>query len=312
MASPFPIPLNALRAIEIVARRGALAPAAEELNVTPGAVSQHLRRAEERLGIELFERTPQGLKPTPALRQVLPQLTSGFGQLADGLAGLKSSDEHVLALTVASVFASRWLIWRIGKFSALYPDIETRLVVTGKVLDLARGDIDCGIRFGRGDWPGVKAELVGGTTYQPVAAPDVAVRITGPEDLGHIPVIHDTTLMMSWDDWCRAAGLNRTPAFTGPTYDDPALAYDAAISGQGVLLSVDMMSADSVSDGRLARPFALPVDSTPLGYWLAVPEGRREPRKVRLFREWLRREVPDSVEGYVPQLKRMKAGAGPG
>ncbi|MEI9900706.1 MAG: LysR family transcriptional regulator [Hyphomicrobium sp.] len=184
MASPFPIPLNALRAIEIVARRGALAPAAEELNVTPGAVSQHLRRAEERLGIELFERTPRGLKPTPALRQVLPQLTSGFGQLADGLAGLKSSDEHVLALTVASVFASRWLIWRIGKFSALYPDIETRLVVTGKVLDLARGDIDCGIRFGRGDWPGVKAELVGGTTYQPVAAPDVAVRITGPEDLG--------------------------------------------------------------------------------------------------------------------------------
>ncbi|MEI9900707.1 MAG: hypothetical protein WDN31_11965 [Hyphomicrobium sp.] len=86
-------------------------------------------------------------------------------------------------------------------------------------------------------------------------------------------MIHDTTLMMSWDDWCRAAGLNRTPAFTGPTYDDPALAYDAAISGQGVLLSVDMMSADSVSDGRLARPFALPVDSTPLGYWLAVPEG---------------------------------------
>ena len=68
MASPFPIPLNALRAIEIVARRGALAPAAEELNVTPGAVSQHIRRAEERLGIELFERTPQGLRPTPALK----------------------------------------------------------------------------------------------------------------------------------------------------------------------------------------------------------------------------------------------------
>ena len=91
MTSPFPIPLNAIRAIEIVARRGALAPAAEELGVTPGAVSQHLRRAEERLGIELFERTPQGLRPTDALRAVLPQLTAGFNALAEGVANLKGA-----------------------------------------------------------------------------------------------------------------------------------------------------------------------------------------------------------------------------
>src|SRR3546814_4580988 len=107
MANPFPIPLNALRAIEIVARRGALAPAAEELGVTIGAVSQHLRRAEERLGMELFERMPSGLRPTPALKAALPQLTAGFAALQDGLAGLKGSDEGVLNLTVCSVFASR-------------------------------------------------------------------------------------------------------------------------------------------------------------------------------------------------------------
>jgi DNA-binding transcriptional LysR family regulator len=238
---------------------------------------------------------------------VLPQLSAGFNSLADGLAGLKASEEHVLALTVASVFATRWLIWRIGKFSALYPDIETRLIVTGRVLDLARSDIDCGIRFGRGDWPGVRAELIGGTTYQPVVAPPLAEKLKSPADLAHVPVIHDTTVMMSWDDWCRAAGLDETPRFHGPTYDDPALAYDAAISEQGVLLSVDMMSADAVSDGRLVRPFNLPVDTAPLGYWLAVPEGRREPRKTRLFREWLRAEVADSSEGYVAQLARRKA-----
>ena len=122
MASPFPIPLNALRAIEIVARRGALEPAAEELGVTIGAVSQHLRRAEERLGIELFERTPQGLGPTAALRQIAPQLSAGFTTLQDALGGLKNASEHVLTLTVGSVFASRWLIWRIGKFTALHPE----------------------------------------------------------------------------------------------------------------------------------------------------------------------------------------------
>src|SRR5690606_1674152 len=171
MSNPFPIPLNALRAIEIVARRGALAPAAEELGVTAGAVSQHLRRAEERLGIELFARTPQGLKPLPTLTQVLPQLSAGFAQLQDGLAGLTGVNDGVLNVTVGSVFASRWLIWRVHKFSALYPRLEMRLTVTGAMLDLSRPDIDCGIRYGDGIWPGVDASLIGGQDFQPVCAP---------------------------------------------------------------------------------------------------------------------------------------------
>ncbi|HEV7277748.1 MAG TPA: LysR substrate-binding domain-containing protein [Devosiaceae bacterium] len=301
MPSPFPIPLNALRAIEIVARRGALAPAAEELGVTPGAVSQHLRRAEERLGLELFERTPQGLRPTPALQQILPQLSNGFAALQDALAGLRVRNEMVLSLTVGSVFASRWLIWRIGKFSALHPDIEVRLVVSGQLLDLHRADIDCAIRFGRGDWPGVQAERLGPAPYSPVCAPPLAPQLANPGDLARVPVIRDTSTMLSWDAWFAAAGLP-PPALQGPTYDDPALAFDAAISGQGVLLTVDRMSADAVSDGRLVRPFAISAESG-VAYWLVVAEGRREPRKTRLFREWLRVEVPDSEAGYVAQMR---------
>lgn len=303
MTSPFPIPLNAIRAIEIVARRGALAPAAEELGVTPGAVSQHLRRAEERLGHELFERTPQGLRPTPALRQILPQLTAGFTALADALATLKGSDEHVLTLTVGSVFASRWLVWRLGKFAALQPGIEVRLVVSGTMIDLSHSDIDCAIRFGKGRWPGVKAELIGGSRYSPVAAPPVAARLSSPVDLAHVPLLRDTASMLSWDEWCRNAGIAPLE-LTGPRYDDPALAFDAAISEQGVLMAVDLMSADAVSDGRLVRPFDIAVESE-LGYWFVTPEGRREPKKTRAFREWLRQEVPDSIAGYVAQVKRQ-------
>lgn len=302
MVNPFPIPLNALRAIEIVARLGALAPAAEELGVTPGAVSQHIRRAEERLGLELFARTPQGLRPTPVLRQVLPQLGRGFATLQDALAGLRGSNEGVLSLTVGSVFASRWLIWRIGKFSALHPQIEVRLVVSGQLFDLHRADIDCAIRFGRGDWEGVQAEQLGSAPYSPVCAAPLARQLATPEDLGRVPVIRDTSTMLSWDAWFAAAGL-APPALQGPTYDDPALAFDAAISGQGVLLTVDRMSADAVSDGRLVRPFAISVESG-VAYWLVVAEGRMEPRKTRLFREWLRAEVPDSEQGYVAQMRR--------
>jgi DNA-binding transcriptional LysR family regulator len=306
MASPFPIPLNALRAIEIVARHGALGPAAEELGVTPGAVSQHIRRAEERLGVELFERTPRGLVPTAALRGIMPQLGAGFTALADAIAGLRERNENVLSLTVGSVFASRWLIWRIGKFSAQHPEIEVRLVVSGQILDLHREDIDCAIRFGDGKWEGVELSPIGGDAYQPVCAPPLARAIRTVQDLARVPVIRDTSTMLSWEAWFAAAGT-APPAVTGPTYSDPALAFDAAISEQGVLLAVDMMSADAVSDGRLVRPFALTATSG-VCYWFVTARGRREPRKTRLFREWLRREAPDSLQGYVAQLQRRGSG----
>jgi len=302
MASPFPIPLNAIRAIEIVARRGALAPAAEELDVTPGAVSQHLRRAEERLGLDLFERTPQGLRPTDALRAVLPQLTGGFNALAEGVASLRGADEHVLTVTMGAVFASRWLIWRIAKFNQLHPEIETRLVVTGTMIDLQHSDIDCGIRFGRGPWPGVTAELLGGNRYSPVVAAALAPRLSRPDDLRHLPLIRDTASMLPWEPWFAAAGMAPFE-LNGPRYDDPALAFDAAISEQGVLMTIDMMSADAVSDGRLVRPFDVAVMAD-VGYWFITAEGRRAPKKVKLFRDWLRAEVADSADGYVAQVKR--------
>lgn len=303
MASPFPIPLNAVRAIEIVARRGALAPAAEELGVTPGAVSQHIRRAEERLGLALFERTPQGLRPTAALKAVMPDLSSGFAVLADALAALKGAGEGVLVLTTGSVFASRWLIWRVGRFTALNPGIELRLVITGSIVDLARPDVDCAIRYGRGDWPNVSAVPIGGTAFQPVCAPEVAARLGVPADLARVPVIHDTTTMLSWDAWWHAAGVEAPPETHGPVFADPALAFDAAIAGQGVLMAVDMMSADAVSDGRLVRPFGLPVE-TGVQYWLATSAARRDTPKMKRFRDWLAAEVPDSALGYVHQLQQ--------
>lgn len=300
MSEAFSIPLNALRAIEIVARRGALAPAAEELGVTVGAVSQHLRRAEERLGMELFARTAQGLRPVPALAQVLPQLSGGFAQLQDGLAALTGTDDHVLNVTVGSVFASRWLIWRINKFSALHPGLEVRLTVTAAMLDLGRPDIDCGIRYGDGNWPGTRATPIGGEAYQPVCSPLLVERVKSAADLSTLPVIIDETSMLDWPRWLAAAGLDPALDLGGPVYSDASLAFDAAIAAQGLLLAADMMTADPVSDGRLVRPFNLPVKGA-RGYFLATAEGRRLPKKVRLFQEWLAAEIPASALGYVHQ-----------
>ncbi|WDR02020.1 LysR substrate-binding domain-containing protein [Devosia algicola] len=301
MQNPFPIPLNAVRAIEIVARRGALAPAAEELGVTVGAVSQHVRRAEERLGFELFERTAHGLVPRPALAQVLPQISAGFAALQDGLANLSGRDELVLNLTMGSVFASRWLIWRINKFTALNPGLEVRLTVTAAMLDLGRPDIDCAIRYGLGDWPGVATSAIGGRDFSPVCAPRLAERLPDPAALAQVPVIHDQTSMLSWPLWQKAAGLDADIQWRGPRLSDASLAFDAAIAGQGVLLAADMMSADAISDGRLVRPFKMSAKGQ-CGYWLATAKGRREPGKVKRFRQWLASEVPASAGGYMQQM----------
>ena len=305
MPDLFPVPLNALRAIEIVARTGTLGAAAELLGVTPGAVSQHIRRAEDRLGLLLFERTAYGLLPTEALQKALPQLRAGFTALGAAGETLAARENCTLSVTVGNVFASRWLVWRVSKFAAAHPEIDLRLAVSATIGDLGRGDLDCAVRFGRGDWPDVRARRLGGFAYQPVAAPELAERLRTPRDLASVPVIRDSTTMLDWSWWWTAVGVGDPPELRGPLYTDPALAFDAAISGQGVLLAVDMMSADAISDGRLVRPFACPAENG-TGYWLVTDAARSMTKKVKAFANWLDAEVPASACGYVGQLAGEK------
>lgn len=284
-ASPF-IPLNALHAVLLAARHGALAPVAEALGVTPGAVSQHIKRAEARTGVLLFARTRQGLKPTPALLAVLPELEAGFAALGRAEAGLvREGGSSVLTVTVGNVFASRWLIWKLGGFTVTHPDIEMRLLTTGALIDLDRPDIDCAIRFGTGDWPGVVATPLGSHRVFPVCAPAIAGALRSPSDLASVPVIADPTAMLSWDAWLEAAGAAGV-SLQGPRFSDPALAFDAALAGHGVLLAVAEMAGHALANGQLVRPFAVELVS-PFGYWLAMSARRQPPARVRKFRDWL-------------------------
>ena len=288
-----PVPLNALRAIEAVGRLGGLEPAAAELSVTIGAVSQQLRRAEARLGVALFDRTPAGLRPTAALLAQMPLLRRGFDALEAAAQQLDAHEGCVLTLTVGSVFASRWLVSRIGRFTAAHPEIELRMVATGKLLDLGRSDIDCAIRFGSGQWPGVRATPLGGRSVLPVASPGLARRLSVPADLAGVPIILDEATMLSWESWFAAAGVVPAPGRNGPVYSDPALAFEAAVAGQGVLLAVEMMAADALADGRLVAPFPTRLE-TGLGYWFVTSAERRPPAKVQRFKAWLDAEVEKS------------------
>lgn len=285
MAETYPIPLNALRAIEAVARLGSLAAAADALGVTPGAVSQHIRRAEERGGTLLFTRTPRGLEPTEALTMVLPLLRSGFSALEQASGRLVADEGRILTVTLGHVSASRWLVWRLSRFNQRHPDIEVRLLPTDHLVDLSRPDIDCGIRFGRGNWPDVDAVPLARAEVYPVCAPMLAKGLQAPEDLTRVPVIRDQTTMLSWSQWLDAAGVPDLALF-GPVYTDPALSFDAAISGQGVLLAVGIMAEYAMQTGQLVRPFAQGVVPDN-GYWFATAAGRQLPARTRRFRDWL-------------------------
>lgn len=280
------IPFNALHAVLMVARHGALGPAAEALGVTPGAISQHIKRAETRTGRLLFERRPTGLVPTQALKAILPDLETGFDALRRIEARLaEPSRSNALTVTVGNVFASRWLVWRLGDFSARHPEVELRLMTTGTLVDLSRPDIDCAIRYGAGDWPGADAVPLGDRRVFPVCAPALAERLASPRDLARVPVIVDTSTMLSWQDWLAAAGVGDLSC-KGPTFSDPALAFDAAIAGQGVLLAVGAMADHALRHRQLVKPFDIAV-SGHNGYWFVTASGREPPARVRKFRAWL-------------------------
>ena len=205
---------------------------------------------------------------------------------------LARGDDNILTLTLGSVFAARFLVRRLPHFSAAHPEIELRLIATGKLVELARSDVDCAIRYGEGHWPGLVAEPLGCRSFRPVAAPALAARLRRPADLADVPVIEDSATMLSWAAWCAAAG-SAPPRLSGPRYSDPALAYEAAVAGQGVLLAVDRMSEDAVREGRLVRPFVAAAEA-PFDYWFVHAGRGRVARKIRLFHDWLLAEMAET------------------
>ena len=272
---------------------GSITAAAHSLNLSVAVASQRLRRLEDGLGVRLLQRTTRSLHPTAeglALAEQGRPLIEEFDALASGLAGLRPDVETSLTITVGSMFASLWLVPRLGRFAALHPEIELRLVATSKFLDLGRQDIDCGVRFGLGHWPGVEATLFGRRDYSPLCTPALAARLSHPRDLASVQVIRDESSLLDWPAWFAAAGIADPAPMSGPSFTDPLLAYEAALAGQGVLLVMDMLMVDALAAGRLVRPFPVAVESE-YAHWFVSAAGRRLRKPARLFRDWLDAEM---------------------
>lgn len=294
--------LNALRAFEASARHQSFSLAAQELNVTPAAVGQLVRTLEDWLGSPLFVRSTSGrarLVTTEVAEQALPDIRAGLERLAVGLERLRSgSAGGVLTVTVSPAFAAKWLLPRIERFQAAWPETDLRLDTSLKPVDFVAQRIDVGVRYGRGQWPGLAAEKLMDEEVYPVCAPALLATATlqAPDDLRGQVLIHDqsvdtSTGFASWQAWLRHAGVQGVPTDRGLRINNSAAVLQAAIDGQGVALARSVMAHDDLAAGRLVRLFPqVRLDSALAYYVVYRPECIAQP-KVAAFRDWLLREA---------------------
>lgn len=302
--------LNGLRALEAVGRLGSLQAAAEELGVTVGAVSQQIIKAEDQLGRAIFERTARGLRQTAFGTPFLARLSAGFGQLSEAVATTQRRDDAILTISVAPIFASRWLIHRIDRFAAAHPDISLRIEATTTLVDLARSDVDLCIRVGPGTWPDVATEFLVPQVVFPVCAPALAAGIRTPQDLSEQPAVVDGNDAFTWERWLKLAGFAVPAPKARHVFSDASLCLDAALAGQGVLLAYPVLASWALKEGRLVAPFPIRVE-TGMGYYFVTAPGVPEPRKVSLFKRWLRAALAEDEDGFAGAVIPARKAAPP-
>lgn len=292
MPSSFP-PLSTLRAFEAAARHLSFKAAAEDLHVTPGAISQQIKLLEDRLGTPLFLRRARGIELTEAGRQLLMPTQQAFRLLTDAVARLRATDNSkILTVSLLPSFAALWFVPRLGRFRARYPNIDVRISATPKLAELDRDEVDVVIRYGLGNYPGLHVDHLLADDLFPVCSPKLLegpAPLKEPADLAHHTLLHDE-LRQEWDLWKRAAGIEDLDISRGPSFSLWELAFQAAIAGQGVALGRSTLVADHLRTGRLVKPFSISSQSQFGYYFVCLPARVHEP-KIAALRAWLKDEV---------------------
>ena len=299
MSAPYNFPpLNSLRAFEAAARHLSFQNAAEELSVTPGAISQQIKKLEDILQTPLFHRDSRAVTLTEAGRVLRPDLSRGFESLDDAVQQLKQSAEHQhITVSMTPSFAAKWLVPRLEKWTAQQPNVDVRISASLGLANFGPDGVDLGVRFGSGNYDGLTSALLLKESFVVVCSPifiDGSKQIKTPEDLHDHTLIHVSgpqgTPGTDWQEWLKSAGVDGIDTSRGLVFDDTAVAILAAIGGQGVLLSRRALVEDDIAAGRLALPFDLDL---PLEFaWrIVAPEGKLKRPEVSAFRDWLLSEA---------------------
>ena len=292
-------PLNALRAFEASARHLSYVKAGGELHVTPAALSHQVKRLEAYLGVQLFRRLPRGLLMTDAAQRLLPELQDAFRLLDAAMEKVSEGEQSgALTISVAPMFAVKWLVPRLGEFDVAHPGIDLRISSSLELADFGREGIDAAIRLGSGRYPGLLSDKLFDESLTPMCSPGLLDGRKGKlsaADLKAFTLLHDDSMAFSdaaptWASWFAAAGGPSVDTTHGPRFAQPEHALQAAADGAGFTLGWRFLARDDLAAGRLVAPFEL---SLPLGsaFYLVFPEADKGRPKLAKFRDWLLRAV---------------------
>ncbi len=301
------LPLTALRGFDAVARHGSIRKAADELHVTPAAVSQQIKVLEDQLGQPLFHRLANGLAVTRSGQAGLRLVREGLATLENAaqlMAARRSAD--TLSVWTAPSFAAKWLMPRLHRFVDQRPGVDIRLSASTLLIegerasgviggdDLRRHGVDVAIRFGQGRYPGCRVDKLLPGAVVPLCSPKLmrgAKGLREPADLRNYTLLHDDTAYEGrpdWATWLQLAGVTAVDASHGLRFNQCALALDAAAEGQGVALSLLPLAATDLAGGRLVVPFAPRIELDAAYYLISLPtEEETEAPEIVAFRDWM-------------------------
>ena len=275
------------------------AKAAQELGVTPAAVSQQIKMLEDYLGLELFRRAKRAIFLTDAARLMLPEVREGFELVASGLSRARAHRvRRHLVVSITPSVAAKWLIPRLGRFATRHPDIDIRLNTTTRLIEFSREDVDIAVRYGGGNWPGLEVIKLMSEEVFPICNPKLLKGghpLRTASDLRHHTLIHDDSMppdsaFPEWTAWLEAAGATGIDATRGLHVNASLLAIQAAIDGQGVALGRSVLVHDDLATRRLVKPFDLRFPLR-FGYYIVHPRKPQPDPALQAFKRWLCAEV---------------------
>jgi LysR family glycine cleavage system transcriptional activator len=312
MAERLP-PLIAVRYFEVAARHLSFTKAAQELHVTHSAISHQIKALEEWLGVPLFRRLNRSLVLTEAGQAYAKPVREALEKLGEASRALRSREQSgSLTVSVMPSFAAKFLVPRLGGFRRTHPDIDVRISASEKLVDFAREDVDVGIRYGRGNWPGLRVDRLARVTLLAVCSPKLLagpLPLSTPADLLQHTLMHDSDWPESmWARWLAAAGVKAEKLNSSLSFNYSSLMIQAAIDGLGIALTEEALVRDDLASGRLVKPFDIDMPSD-YAHYVVTPEATAERPKVKAFREWLlaeiaASEVPAEISDNTVKLRR--------
>lgn len=296
------IPVGPLRAFDVAARNLNLTAAAEEMNVTHAAVSRQVKQLEQRLGVQLFERLPRGLKLTVHGALLAEGTREAFDRLATAIEDVSApAVRRKLTISTFSSLATRWLMPRVQSFAALFPETDLQVGTTARLVDFSREDVDVAVRFGGGEYPGMHVRPMFKPKEIVVAAPSLLKR--GPPiktyaDLKGHTLLHDDAYR-TWTHWLEAVGAKGVNPRRGIICGDRNSMLAAALEGQGVGITSDLFAANDLKSGRLVKVFDAEVSATFGIYAVCLPRRLNDPL-ISGTMDWLVREAQSSPDAHPP------------